>query len=151
MCVTQDQAAMLPSAIWNCELSLPNTNDAASTIEEQVDEAISRHDHHRVKEFSFPHHSLNKYHKLRSSKVDPGFCDPESPLSLSGYMDVTGSQYDTKHDKHYFFWFFEAREAHNPYEKEVEQQSNSETPLIIWLTGGPGCSSTLALLTENGK
>lgn len=37
-----------------------------------------------------------------------------------------------------FYWLFESR--HNP----------STAPLVIWLTGGPGCSSELALFTENG-
>jgi cathepsin A (carboxypeptidase C) len=37
-----------------------------------------------------------------------------------------------------FYWLFKSR-------------SNVETdPLVIWLTGGPGCSSVLALFTENG-
>lgn len=41
-------------------------------------------------------------------------------------------------DKEYFFWFFES------------QDKPSDDPVVLWLTGGPGCSSTLALLAENG-
>ncbi|EQC35172.1 hypothetical protein SDRG_07403 [Saprolegnia diclina VS20] len=51
----------------------------------------------------------------------------------SGYIALPN-----KKDDHYFYWFFESRR--NP-EKD---------PLILWLTGGPGCSSMLALLYENG-
>jgi carboxypeptidase C (cathepsin A) len=43
-----------------------------------------------------------------------------------------------KVDDHYFYWYFESRS--NP----------STDPLVLWLTGGPGCSSLMAMLTENG-
>ncbi|POM77266.1 Serine protease family S10, partial [Phytophthora palmivora] len=43
-----------------------------------------------------------------------------------------------KNDDQYFYWFFEAK--HNA----------STAPLVIWLTGGPGGSSLLALFNENG-
>jgi len=36
-----------------------------------------------------------------------------------------------------FYFFFESR-------------TNKADPVVIWLTGGPGCSSELALFYENG-
>ena len=39
---------------------------------------------------------------------------------------------------HLFYWFFESR------------SNNTSDPLLIWLTGGPGCSGELAIFLENG-
>jgi len=58
------------------------------------------------------------------------FCD--SVVQISGYINIP------KTNKHYFFWFFESR------------SDPSKDPLVLWLTGGPGCSSGIALFAENG-
>jgi len=68
---------------------------------------------------------------LRTTQLStnqPNLCDKNS---YSGYFTA-----DANHK--YFYWFFEAR------------TSPTTAPLILWLTGGPGCSSMLALLVENG-
>jgi cathepsin A (carboxypeptidase C) len=60
-----------------------------------------------------------------------GLCG--NSTSYAGYFDI-----DPSTNKHYFYWLYESR------------SSPSTDPLVIWMTGGPGCSGELAMLTENG-
>ena len=50
----------------------------------------------------------------------------------SGFVNLTTG------DKHLFFWSFESR------------SDPATDPIILWMTGGPGCSSEVALFGENG-
>ncbi|RKO87017.1 Alpha/Beta hydrolase protein, partial [Blyttiomyces helicus] len=75
---------------------------------------------------AFPQHSLRV-------REDVKLCD-EGVQQIVGYLDVTHKT----HVKHFFFWFFESR------------KEPSTDPLLLWLNGGPGCSSSLGLLVELG-
>lgn len=60
---------------------------------------------------------------------------PETANQFSGYFNTDAKN---GNDGHLFFWLFEAR-------------NNPETaPLVLWLTGGPGCSSEVAVFYEQG-
>jgi cathepsin A (carboxypeptidase C) len=50
----------------------------------------------------------------------------------SGYYKLTTG------DKNYFYWSFESR------------NDPAKDPVVLWMTGGPGCSSEVALFGENG-
>jgi carboxypeptidase C (cathepsin A) len=66
-----------------------------------------------------------------------------SVRSFSGYVHLPANAINETHERqdypiNTFFWFFEAR-------KDPEN-----APLAIWLNGGPGGSSLMGALSENG-
>ncbi|UNI19924.1 Carboxypeptidase C [Purpureocillium takamizusanense] len=69
---------------------------------------------------------------LRSRTVDPQSLKVDKVKQYSGYLDNKAV------DKHLFFWFFESR------------NDPAKDPVILWLNGGPGCSSMIGLFAEVG-
>ena len=83
--------------------------------------------------------SRSKMERITITSDPVTICDVNSK---SGYMSIDGSEYDRDgEDKHLFYWQFDKRNA---------AEGDSTIPFVVWLTGGPGCSSSLALLAENG-
>ncbi|KAF8511205.1 Alpha/Beta hydrolase protein [Gautieria morchelliformis] len=80
-------------------------------------------------EFTVLSHPGFPAHQVRIKRSD--FCDPNVKV-WTGYVDVDFGA------KHLFFYFFESRG--NPDTDDV----------IMWINGGPGCSSSTGLLMELG-
>ncbi|CAF1151185.1 unnamed protein product [Rotaria sordida] len=59
---------------------------------------------------------------------------PYKQQSFSGYLTV-----NKQYNSNMFFWFFPAQNGNKP-----------DTPVMLWLQGGPGASSLFALFTEIG-
>lgn len=68
----------------------------------------------------------------KHAKSDPSILGIDSVKQWTGYFDIN------ENDKHLFFWFFESR------------NDPANDPIILWLNGGPGCSSMTGLFFELG-
>ncbi|WZZ42344.1 hypothetical protein YC2023_038603 [Brassica napus] len=66
-------------------------------------------------------------------ELETGFC-PSSPTHLP-YMYIGVGEAE---ESQFFYYFIKS------------ERTPAEDPLLIWLTGGPGCSSISAFLLENG-
>ncbi|KAH8590315.1 putative carboxypeptidase S1 [Bisporella sp. PMI_857] len=88
----------------------------------------------------------SKFHKdVKISYKEPGICETTPGVkSYSGYVHLPpkfllGEWEDVQdYPINTFFWFFESR------------KDPANAPLSIWLNGGPGGSSMMGLLQENG-
>ena len=61
----------------------------------------------------------------------PGWDGDLPSVHYSGYLNITES-------KHYHYWFVEA------------ENDPKNAPIVLWLNGGPGCSSLGGFLYEHG-
>ncbi|KAK0467717.1 peptidase S10 serine carboxypeptidase [Desarmillaria tabescens] len=83
----------------------------------------------QLDKFTVVSHPRYPGHRVRVKKTS--FCD-STVNAYTGYLDVDQGA------KHIFFYFFESRR--NPDKDDV----------MMWINGGPGCSSSMGLLMELG-
>lgn len=71
-------------------------------------------------------------YSLKVKHPDPAKLGIDTVKQYSGYLD------SEKTDRHFFYWAFESR------------NDPASDPVILWLNGGPGCSSFTGLFYELG-
>lgn len=94
-----------------------------NTILRRDIEGSNEWEHRIYDRANFPDHSV----RLKNPKE----LGVDTVKQWSGYLDIAD-------DKHLFFWFFESR------------NDPKNDPVILWLNGGPGCSSLEGLFFELG-
>ena len=123
-CMSPNQASLLPPDVFDCAAPGVTTSEEATTIAKtsfRFDSVIfgttqiyslvhDNHDSHSSKhdnENDEKRETLKAHTPPQPSKSD--LCDASSN-SLSGYVDISGSEYDKGgENKHLFYWFFEKR------------------------------------------
>lgn len=109
--------------------SITGNNDPFAHPQNLVQSVVS--EAHTDASFSVLTSSLDNDYSIRVKSVDPSKLGIDTVKQWSGYLDY-------RQTKHFFYWFFESR------------NDPSNDPVILWLNGGPGCSSLTGLFFELG-
>ncbi|GAB2276808.1 hypothetical protein Dimus_011522 [Dionaea muscipula] len=85
-------------------------------------------------------HQNNNNNIGPSRLVEKRFKFPNANYSSLDDLSHHAGYYSLNHTygARMFYFFFESR------------NNNTQAPVVVWLTGGPGCSSSVALFAENG-
>ncbi|KAG2226576.1 hypothetical protein INT45_005062, partial [Circinella minor] len=79
-----------------------------------------------------------EFRVLRNDRIKNYAVRIKSPVSCEEGVQYSGYIDNFETDDHFFFWFFESR------------SSPTTDPVVLWLNGGPGCSSMMGAWMELG-